>query len=130
MKNEMKVKIESIFEELRSDIERVLKEDLDVKLVFDKASNYPKPRDFAMSTVSRIFVSPKMLKASNDRIRGLLMHEFSHVVLMRNGIIEHTELQTDWFAEVLFGARIYYDEEDVQTLKPGTHPRPSHLPNR
>ena len=41
----------------------------------------------------------------------------------------HNELACDEAARLLFGAPIYYDEEDVQTTDPtGTTPRPSYLP--
>lgn len=74
-----------------------------------------------------IGVAPKMLSASYARIQAVLAHELGHVVLLAEGNEHHTERDADRVAEQMFGLRICYDDEDIQTTGPGVRPRPSYL---
>ena len=121
--------IEHIFETLRLQVEDVLDCHFPVKCVIDHKKRYPKNRNYAMTSGDIVFLSPKIFKADENRVQALLRHELGHAVLMQAGLHDHTETQVDALAEALFGDRIYYDEEDIQTLALGKYPRPNHLPN-
>lgn len=99
-----------------------------VDLKIDYQGKYPKARDYARTTGDTICVSPKILRASSDQVRGLLYHELGHVLLMRQGDYDHPEWLADHIAELCFQVPIYYDDIGVQTIAGGTRPRPSHLP--
>ncbi len=104
--------------------------DLDVDLVVDWVGSYPEPRDFAKTTGTTIFISPKLSRGGHsvERVRGLLYHEIGHVLLMQQGDYDHSEEYADYIAELCFQTPISYDTEDVQTTGNGTRPRPRHLP--
>jgi hypothetical protein len=55
------------------------------------------------------------------------MHELAHAVLSQAGEEDHSEQDADDLAEELFGHRISYDKDDVQTLGKGRYPRPDWL---
>jgi hypothetical protein len=76
----------------------------------------------------RIVVAPKFLDAPRHRQEALIAHELGHATLMLLNRMQHTERDADTVAEALFGVRISYDAEDVQTTGRGTRPRPNHLP--
>ncbi len=122
-------RINDIFYRLAEDVSQLYDGAFNVRLVLDQRDRYPDARSFAMSSANTVYVSPKLLGADAARIEGLLMHELAHVYMLKLGINSHTELQTDELAEVIFDKRIYYDKDDVQTTRPGKHPRPSYLPN-
>jgi len=96
------------------------------KLVIDLKSPYPNKRDFAMTDGRTIYVSPKVLKCKLPNILALLMHEIAHVLYMSLNQ-SHTERETDLLAESVFGVKIYYDDNLVQTISGGTRPRPKEL---
>lgn len=107
--------------------------DLDAALHIGKANQFPGHRDYAWcedtAPVYRIVVSPKMLTASPERVRGVLMHEFGHAAFFLMGEPEHSEREADKLARAIFGIRIGYDEDDVQSIEPGLPARPRYLPN-
>lgn len=103
--------------------------DVRVQIVLDPGGSYPKARDFAKTTGSVVYFSPKILHATPARVEGLLRHELAHVVFMQSGDFDHTEREADALAEHLFGDFIYYDDQDVQSILPGRRPRPEYLPN-
>jgi hypothetical protein len=74
-----------------------------------------------------ICVAPKLAHQSRHRIEGLFAHELGHAVLMHMGEHEHTERDADNAAEQVFGFRIFYDEDDVQSTRYGVRPRPEYL---
>jgi hypothetical protein len=92
---------------------------------------FPQPRDYAYTTIidDNIIVvfAPKMLRATPDRIQAIMRHEMSHALHMFQNNHDHSEQQTDDLAEQIWGDRIYYDDEDLQTLEYGKYPRPSYL---
>ena len=92
---------------------------------------FPESRDYAYTTVidDHIIVvfAPRMLRANEDRIRAIMRHEMSHALHMFRDNYDHSEQDTDDLAEEIWGDRIYYDDEDLQTLQYGTYPRPSYL---
>lgn len=102
--------------------------ELTVSIVIDNLGSYPNPRDYAKTTGRVIYFSPKILKASEDRLQGLLRHELAHALLMQNGDVNHSEIYADETAEICFGMPIYYDTQDVQCISGGVRPRPSYLP--
>lgn len=75
-----------------------------------------------------ICISPRFFQQPEDRQEALFLHELGHAWLFQHGSADHTERETDKAAERISGKRIYYDELDVQTTKPGRYPRPSYLP--
>lgn len=122
--------INSIFFKLVDKICQLFDGEFNIRLELDHRDRYPEERNFAMSSREVVYLSPKILKSDKSRIEALLMHELAHVYLMKMGLYNHTELQTDQLAEILFDKRIYYDEHDIQTTRPGKYPRPSYLPNK
>lgn len=74
-----------------------------------------------------ICVAPKLTQQARHRIEGLFAHEIGHAILMHLGDFEHTERDADHAAEQAFGFRIFYDEDDVQSTRYGTRPRPPYL---
>jgi len=114
---------------LLRDVQRFLGE-LRVRLAVGHAHAFPKPRDFAYACAVGddvlIVVAPHFHKQSPDRIEAVLRHEFGHVLQIARGH-GFTEREADLLAERVWGDRIYYDDEDVQTLVPGVAPRPRHL---
>ncbi len=84
-------------------------------------------RACAASTKEAVYIAPKLLTASRGRQIGVLMHELGHVAFLQRGNEDHTEREADKKAEELWGAKISYDDEDVQTIESGTRPRPAHL---
>ena len=93
-------------------------------------TEFPKDRDYAYSSYDNeqyvIVFSKKMYHANLSRIRAIMRHELAHIVFMTNDQ-DHSEQETDDLAEELWGDRLYYDDEDVQTLRQEHYPRPSHL---
>jgi len=84
-------------------------------------------RAFAATDGDFVFVRPRMALQPQQRIDAILMHELGHAWLIQHGHAEHDERECDAFAEEAFGVVINYDDEDVQTLGPGQHPRPHYL---
>lgn len=78
-----------------------------------------------------IAVAPKIAHADGGRLQGILCHELAHAILLHAGDDTHTERDADLCAERVFGVRIFYDAEDVQTCDlraPGARrPRPRYL---
>jgi integrase len=104
----------------------------DVTLRIGRAVEFPRKRDYAYCHLRddgriAIVVAPKIRRASIARIDGLLTHEFGHAAHFAAGRIEHSERAADAAAERLFGVRISYDRDDVQTTDLGLRPRPARL---
>ena len=108
---------------------------LRVSLEIGQASEFPAPRDYAYCQTLgpmhyRIVFAPKISKASQGRMEGLLMHELAHAMGNALGVQEHGEKNADKLAEHVFQKPIYYDDEDVQTTSKKAarkRIRPSHL---
>lgn len=101
------------------------------QLVVGQASEFPKPRDFAHCQrrpggLIVVTIAPRMIGQPMHRVDALLRHELAHGLLLTLHQ-PHTERDCDRTAELVFGAPIRYDAEDVQTLGPGVHPRPGYL---
>ena len=106
---------------------------LRVALVFGDPSDFPNERDFAMCGLvrknhARVIVAPKIVDEPLAVVSALLRHEIAHAVLLNLGADDHAERDADSMAEAIWKAPIYYDERDVETLEPGTRPRPGRLP--
>lgn len=84
-------------------------------------------RAYAACDGENIYVAHKIYDADYNRYAALLMHELAHAVLIQSGEEDHSEQDADDLAEELFGHRISYDKDDVQTLSKGRYPRPKHL---
>jgi len=76
-----------------------------------------------------IEAAPRLEEQGDDRIEAVMRHEVAHAVQFYTRLpdAEHTERGTDVLAERLWGDRISYDEDLVQTLGEGVHPRPAFL---
>jgi len=81
------------------------------------------------ATYPVVEAAPRMADQTPDRIEALARHELAHAVQLWLGVPDgdHTERGTDALAERLWGDRIYYDDDLVQTLQGGIHPRPAAL---
>ena len=101
-----------------------------------------KPYVIAPPGTSVIAFAEKFRTADNSRIEAVMMHEFGHAMdflsprypnlpadrdydpaVHRQG----TERRADALAEGLWGVKIKYDDETVQSLCCGVRPRPSAL---
>ena len=106
---------------------------LEITMKIGKASEFPKRRDYAYSAWNgeraQIVFAPKISRASTNRQDALIRHELSHA-LLQSAELNHNERECDAVAERIFGDRIYYDSENVQTLNEqnSRRPRPTHLP--
>lgn len=126
--------LEAIFLDLHAAACARLGEDFYVALDVGEAREFPKRRNMAYCMGGKggdlcIVVAPKLANCGDlDRIEGVLRHEFGHAALWHLGR-DHSERDADAMGERLFGAPIYYDSEEVQSLAPGVRPRPAHLPN-
>lgn len=90
----------------------------------------PRKRAGANADSYIIAVAPKIAAADDGRLEALLCHELAHAILLHLGDDEHTERDADTCAEHVFGIRIYYDGDDVQTTTRGPlcrRPRPEYL---
>jgi hypothetical protein len=93
---------------------------------------FPNNRDYAYTYVDdngeyNIVFSTKMYNANLSRIRAVMRHEMGHALFFLMGNEDHSEIETDNIAEQIWGERLYYDDEDIQTLNFGKHPRPEYL---
>ena len=101
-----------------------------------------KPYLIAPSGTSVIAFAEKYKNASFDRIEAVMMHEFGHAMdflaqryptlpadRSHDPAVYHqgTERRADALAEGLWGVRIKYDDDTVQSLCCGVRPRPSAL---
>lgn len=116
---------------------------LRVALIIWHPEAFPKKRNYAFCTSPEsgpavgvplgccaICVAPKMLNATLDRVRGVLMHEIGHAVdfLYTPDHENHREeRRADQIAEAIWNIPIRYDADTVQSTCCGVHPRPAHL---
>ena len=123
--------MQSIISIVKSDLARI-GNPITVRVRQGFSHDFPKSRDYAFTYDNdgdlTIVFAPKMLQANEDRIRAIMRHELSHAIFMSKGNHHHSEQDTDDLAEKLWGAKIQYDDEYIQTLKNGHYPRPLHLP--
>ena len=116
---------------------------LDVELVLWNAAAFPKKRNYAFCSspahggqfgawpgCCAICVAPKILKAEMPRVLGLLMHELGHAIDFQK-TPQHpnhgSERRADQLAEGIWGIRIRYDGDTVQSTCCGVYPRPPEL---
>ena len=95
-------------------------------------SEFPNNRDYAYTFMNDngeyvIVFSSKMYRAGLARMRAIMRHEMAHALHFLNGNDDHSEQDTDDLAEQVWGDRLYYDDEDIQTLRQGKYPRPLYL---
>jgi len=89
-------------------------------------------RDFAYSLPllrpQAIVFQARAVCMADTNLIALMRHEFGHLC-DPTPYVENTgqEQLADDIAEAVTGQRIYYDEIALQTLEPGTYPRPLHL---
>lgn len=115
-------RVRAVFNQLRAYVP------FEVTLHQGKASEFPETRNMAYCTSElRIYCAPKMDHARIDQIQGVLMHEFGHALAFACGHDHHGERDADEIAETLFGCRIYYDDDLIQSTRSGARPRPRHL---
>ena len=126
--------LEDTFASLHAVASDRLGDEFFVNLQVGKAKDFPAPRNMAYTTRDRhgdivVVVAPKLAVCEDmNRVEGVLRHEFGHAALWHMDKETHSERDADSMGENLFGAPIYYDAEDVQTLAHGNRPRPTHLP--
>ena len=123
-------------------------------LVEAPSSEFPMARSYAFFSVhcppfisappgtSVIAFASKFRQATPDRIEAILMHEFGHAMdflAQRHPTLppdrahdpavhrQGSERRADALAEGLWGVKIKYDTETVQSLCCGVRPRPSAL---
>lgn len=120
--------IEVCNEEL-AQAERYFKRPIYCQFALDKTQGkFPKKRDFAYTDGHTIFFSPKIERAKESRVRGLVRHEICHVLFMQEGT-PHSETDADLLALIVFGEPILYDKDLIQNTEEGRAGRPTSLPN-
>ena len=104
------------------------------RVAFSKGSaeEFPEKRNMAYCMKFHdgrlcIVCAPKMQFARADQIDGVLRHEFGHAALFFADQMGHGERDADKAAELLFGDRIRYDSDLIQSTARGVCPRPAHL---
>jgi len=128
------LEVEDIFAELHAVACERLGDAFFVDLGIGDPEEFPEARNMAYTARNKrgdicIVVAPKLVVCDDeDRVHGVLRHEFGHAALWHLGNMGHSEREADTMGEDLFGEPIYYDAETVQTLAKGTRPRPNHLP--
>lgn len=93
-------------------------------------SEFPALRDHAYCIDTKpptIVYAPKLARASEERIEGVLRHEFGHALAFHVFTPDHAERDADIVAALVFGTPIRYDADDVQTTGEGVSPRPARL---
>ena len=100
--------------------------DIDVIVIEGEIIDFPESRDFAFADINDepylITVSPRLKLQKPTRIIAIMRHELGHCLLSENP--DHSEQEADDIVETLFGHRIYYDNENIQTIIPANWPRP------
>lgn len=110
------------------------------------SAHFESLRGYATTTVYgggrfHLKVAERFLYASFDVQDAIIRHEIGHIVdfsaeaeqlntWSRGRGVELAstrELRADGIAEAIWGDRVYYNEDDVQTLTGGVHPRPEKL---
>ena len=113
---------------------------------YGESEHFSSARGYATTLVhspTRFYLnfSTKADTASLERLDALVRHELGHVVdysterraldawASGRGVClsETTERRADDICDALWGVPIFYDQEDVQTLRPGVSPRPARL---
>lgn len=119
------IQIKNIFQTLQN------KTNTHFTLKLGRSKDFKNYRDLAY-TVNKnpqIFISPQLKFQSLSIIKAILMHEISHAILISKNK-KYNELETDKFAEKLFGVKIYYDKKGIENLTGGNRPRPSSFRQR
>jgi hypothetical protein len=127
--------IEDLFESDLEFAEKKLGKKLSVFLLDGNKSEFPKKRDMAYTQFDRkgvpikIVINPA-LRHKNPYVQlGVLRHEIAHAIMMIDGDLEHSEIEADIYAEEIYGTRIWYNTDKIQTILPDRHAeRPSDLP--
>ena len=110
---------------------------LDVRLVVGDADLFPEDRDHAAlmwladENHAILHLAPRMLTAPWYRVEGVLAHELGHALMFAGGQPRHSEREADDMAAAALGTPVYYDAEDIQTVRwqPGhARTRPGRLP--
>jgi len=137
------LRLRRAFDRLHRDVCRKVG-DIDVTLMVGREVEFPLVRNYAYcadTSPIRIVVAPKIVGDSEDRIEAVLRHEFGHAVDFAAGPREITALagrlkypmpttperRADEIAYLVWGDRIRYDTDTVQSLCRGVTPRPSYL---
>jgi len=108
-----------------------------------QARQFPDDRDWAYCEKRpngevRIVLAPDFDALGADNQEGVLRHELAHAVEFLLGpsrvfkrwrnVAKTAEQRADDLARELWGQRINYDVDCIQTIGRGAHPRPTHLP--
>ena len=108
---------------------------------------FPAPRDYAFCRYDprtgaiTIGVAPKFLSAPVHRQDALLRHELGHAIdflvptaklnnyaIFKGRVLSSTpERRADDIAEMVWGAKLQYDRDLIQTINHGVYPRPPNL---
>ena len=117
--------IKILFETYKSQIYKKHGIDLSkIELKLGKNEEFPNNRDYAYTLIQKVpevVIAPKIRKLSKNQIKGVLLHELGHVILLLKKNKNHSERKADQITKKFFGKHIYYDEKMVQTLKPSVH---------
>jgi hypothetical protein len=101
-----------------------------------ESAHFSSPRGFAtMKTDGAYFwltFSVKLCSQPPGRVDAIIRHEIGHIVDFARiplppGLPTTPERRADAIAELIWEESISYDGDEVQTLGPGTRPRPEKL---
>lgn len=124
-----------------NDIRTFISPDFDAELQIGEYEEFPNRRDWAYCVQDEdgiaVVVSPDFWKQSADRKEALIRHELAHALEFHVGLNRlnrmfpnlprGSERRADTVAFRIWGDRVVYDDDDVQSLRHGVSPRPDHL---
>jgi hypothetical protein len=127
--------IEDLFESDLDFAEKKMGKKLSIFLLDGDKKEFPEKRDMAYTQFEKkgapikIVINPALRNKDKYAQLGVLRHEIAHAVLMIDGDLDHSEIEADIFAEDIYGTRIWYNQDKIQTILPSRHPiRPDDLP--
>jgi hypothetical protein len=97
-----------------------------LRLVRRHFVTHPTSRDLGWYEDGCIYLMEKILRAPRHRVLGIVRHELGHAADPDIGT-PGAEQRADDIVLRCTGERINYDAGDIQTVAPGTYPRPLHL---
>jgi hypothetical protein len=125
--------VSNFFDLVLSDLDEINDIDCDIIVRIGGDFEFSKKRDQAFTILPRskgthiIVVAPKLVDSDDSRIQAVMRHEIAHALFHHDENFNHSEQDADDLAESIWGDRIYYDDDDVQTLDFGKYPRPEYL---
>ena len=127
--------IEDLFESDLEFAENKLGKHLSIFLLDGDVSEFPQRRDMAYTLFEtnqepiKIVINPRLRSEDIGVQMGVLRHELAHAIYFLDKDFDHSEIEADILAEEIFGSKIWYNQNKIQTILPSRHQdRPEDLP--